>query len=236
LAKSGFYSARILIHRTFLITAAYSKASSAFSANVNICLTAARETIHLIYNTFINRPFFRTWWYNTTYAFNAIKIILYVLVSPLQPENGEELLNDVEKTLKILRAMSGVAVARRCAELTEEIFEIAKVASVGQRQGQRKREQNHTAGAGRKEGLNLLNGIGGALGSPEAHLRDGNGVSSTTITNNNKQPEFDVMNETFFSDIMDMNFLGNFDAHLSAMDFNGSPFETMDLDWNPLLK
>lgn len=186
----------------------------------------------------MNRPFFRTWWYNTTYAFNAITIILYVLVSPLQPENRENLLSDVEKTLNIFRAMSGVAVARRCAELTEEIFEIAKMSIQGQRQAQRQRQQNHTAGAGRKEDLEPIDGIRVTLSSPGIHVSGGNGPNCASNTNvsNNEQPSFDVMNDAFFSNIMDVNFLDNFDANLSAMNFNGSPFETTDLDWDPGLK
>lgn len=223
-----------MIHRTFLISAAYSKTSSTLSTNVDICLAAARETIHLLYDTFINRPFFRTWWYNTTYAFNAITIILYVLVSPLQPEKSEDLLSDVEKTLNIFRAMSGVNVARRCAELTEEIFEIVKMSIQGQRQEHGQRQRNTTALAGRGEEVELLE-FGSLLPSSEAYGKDDNiALNSTTV--NNEQPTFDVMNDSFFSNIMDVNFLDNFDANLSAMNFDGSPFETMDLDWNPGLK
>ncbi len=58
---TGFYSARILIHRPFLVAAAYRYKSTAFASNINFCLDASRKTIHLLYDTFVNRPFFRTW-------------------------------------------------------------------------------------------------------------------------------------------------------------------------------
>lgn len=220
--SSGFYSARILIHRPFLISAAYSKVSSTLPSNVDFCLSAARETIHLLYDTFINRPFFRTWWYNTTYAFNAITIILYVLVSPLQPKNYDDLLSDVEKTLGIFRAMDGIAVARRCADLTEEIFEIAKNSI----QNQRQQHQNALADPGAAAELFDL---GGARPSLEDNEESRNGLPKVA---HNEESSLDIVNDTFFSNIMDVNFFDNFDANLSVMNFNGSPFETLDLNWN----
>jgi hypothetical protein len=58
-----------------------------------------------------------------------------MLISPLRNGSTEELLSDVEKTLKIFQAMSGIGVARRCAELTQEIFDIAKSSLEEQRSG-----------------------------------------------------------------------------------------------------
>jgi hypothetical protein len=78
------------------------------------CLTAASLTL-------LDR------WYNTTYAFNAITIILYALVSQLHKGDREELLKYVEKCLRIFHAMDSIAVAKRCAELTKEIYDVAKL-------------------------------------------------------------------------------------------------------------
>jgi hypothetical protein len=58
-----------------------------------------------------------------------------MLVSPLRKGSTEELLSDVEKTLKIFQAMNGIGVARRCAELTQEIFDVAKSSLEDQQSG-----------------------------------------------------------------------------------------------------
>ncbi len=43
--------------------------------------------------------------------------------------------------------------------------------------------------------------------------------------------EVDDLSDDFFTHILDDEFLDNFDANLSAMDFDGSPFELGDMDW-----
>lgn len=78
------------------------------------CLTAASLTL-------LDR------WYNTAYAFNAITIILYALVSQFHKGDRKKLLKYVEKCLGIFHAMDSIAVAKRCAELTKEIYDIAKL-------------------------------------------------------------------------------------------------------------
>jgi hypothetical protein len=117
-----------MIHRPFLLAAAAHDSAGIFETNVQACLDAARQTIQLLHQTFIHRPFFRTWWYNTTYAFNAASVVLYVLVAGLHREGTSGLLLDIEKTLEIFRAMDTIKVARRCAMLTREFLECAKLA------------------------------------------------------------------------------------------------------------
>ncbi len=46
----------------------------------------------------------------------------------LNKGSSYELLADVEKTLQIFQAMESMPVARRCTDLTQEIFEVAKMA------------------------------------------------------------------------------------------------------------
>jgi hypothetical protein len=52
---------------------------------------------------------------------------LYALVSQFHPGDREELLKYVEKCLGIFHAMDSIAVAKRCAELTKEIYDVAKL-------------------------------------------------------------------------------------------------------------
>jgi len=138
---SGFHNARIVINRPFLVASYSSHHSSEFSQHVDICLDAARKTIQLIHNAFVNRIYLRTWyagvficvialildrWYCTTYTLYASMIILYFVLIGFPKIAGEELMADVEKSLEIFEAMEQVVVARRCAELTKEMVTVAK--------------------------------------------------------------------------------------------------------------
>lgn len=78
-------------------------------------------------------------WYNTTYALYASMILLYVVLSNIQSEPGEELLNDVERSLELLHVMESITVAKRCGEITREVLEIA-------RKFLRRRERLHETG------------------------------------------------------------------------------------------
>ncbi|KAH8817495.1 hypothetical protein F5884DRAFT_830552 [Xylogone sp. PMI_703] len=123
--KLRYYSVRILIHRPFLVASALQQ-NMGNTASVNYCIEASQKTIQLLYDTFVTRPFFRTWWYNTSYAFNAITVILYALVAQLNKADWEGLLTYVEKCLAIFSAMNEITVAQRCAELTREIYDVAR--------------------------------------------------------------------------------------------------------------
>lgn len=65
-------------------------------------------------------------WYNTTYVLNATMIILYVLFTGVHDTPEIELQEDVDKSLEVFQAMNRVVVARRCAQLTREVSEVAK--------------------------------------------------------------------------------------------------------------
>ncbi|OCL04280.1 hypothetical protein AOQ84DRAFT_271052, partial [Glonium stellatum] len=124
--KLRFLNARILFHRPFLITAATESKRSLYLTHVELCVEASRETINLLYDAYMYRPYFRTWWYNTTYTLYASMILLYVVLSNIQPSLEADMLSDAEKSLDIFKAMNMVAVARRCAEITREVLEIAR--------------------------------------------------------------------------------------------------------------
>jgi hypothetical protein len=213
--KLRFYSARILIHRPFLVAAAYQGSSSQFVANIQHCLDASRETIHLLYDTFMNRPFFRTWWYNTTYAFNAITIILYVLVSHLQKGSSDELLKVVEKSLKIFQAMDGIAVARRCAELTQEIFDVAKRSVQAQQQ---QSQAPNIAETG--DGMAQREAIPGYAAQPVSDPRNDGDLWGDVDASN--------LQNDFFASLVNPNILDNFGANLANMDLDFTSFENID--------
>ncbi|KIW95043.1 uncharacterized protein Z519_03624 [Cladophialophora bantiana CBS 173.52] len=124
--KMRFYNARILINRPFVVASAPARGLASFSCHVDICLDAARKTILLIHSAFVNRIYLRTWWYCATYTLYANMIILYLVLMEFPSVRAEELIADVEKSLKIYNAMKEVVVARRCAELTKEMLTVAK--------------------------------------------------------------------------------------------------------------
>lgn len=213
--KLRFYSARILIHRPFLVAAAYSGSSSQFVANIQHCLDASRETIHLLYDTFMNRPFFRTWWYNTTYAFNAITTILYVLVSHLQKGSSDELLKVVEKSLKIFQAMDGIAVARRCAELTQEIFDVAKISVQAQQQQSQAPNITETG-----DGITQREALPASAAQPVSGPRNDGDLWGDVDTSN--------LQNDFFASLVNPDILDNFGTNLANMDMDFVSFENIN--------
>ena len=217
-----------MIHRPFLVTAASQPDTSIFETSVRTCLDAARQTVQLIYQTFINRPFFRTWWYNTTYAFNAASVILYSLVSRFQAESSQELLLDVEKALKVFQAMEGISVARRCAELTKEILDVVRVAyqndlGLKPETDQQQQALEQVWYQPTRPATNQLdkNELLQASGPQQA-------LPPTPFAPTNEQMQWDANTgqDDFFANIMDLNILDSFGANLMGF---GGDFD-MDLD------
>ena len=224
-----------MIHRPFLVTAANQQGIGIFETNVRTCLDAARQTVHLLYQTFINHTFFRTWWYNTTYASNATSVILYVLVTGLHRGSSEDLLLDVEKTLKIFQAMDAISIARRCAKLTKEILEIARMAL--QKEGrplpadQQERPSRHTPFQPVQPAVGYLPGTD----YPELPPAQQQIVHPGFLIPTDGQMQWDGLtdfsntagNDDFFGNIMDANILDSFGASLIGFDGN------FDLDFDP---
>ncbi|KAF2022829.1 hypothetical protein EK21DRAFT_82244, partial [Setomelanomma holmii] len=124
--KLRYLSARILIYRKF-VEAWSTDPETRFATELNVCLNAARSTIQLLFETYLHRPYFRTWWYNTTYLLNASMITLYVFFTGAHLDAASDLFQDIEKALDVFDAMGSVVVARRCAELIREIYDAAKI-------------------------------------------------------------------------------------------------------------
>jgi hypothetical protein len=150
-ATEGYLNARILLHRPFL-AASPSKGILSCDKHVDPCLDAARETIRILYDSYANRHYFRTWsvsviegdwtgliehvirWYNSTYTLYAGMIVLYIVLLDSTKISGEDLLCDVRKSRDILLSMEEASVARRSAELMSEVLEVAKTV-ISQRRG-----------------------------------------------------------------------------------------------------
>lgn len=61
-------------------------------------------------------------------------VLLYVVLSNMQPEPAQMLLAVAEKSIDIFRAMDRIAVTRKCAEITTEVLSIAKDIVEGNRE------------------------------------------------------------------------------------------------------
>ncbi|KAJ5520415.1 transcriptional regulator family: Fungal Specific TF [Penicillium fimorum] len=123
-----YYNTRILIHKPFLV-AATTHTDTSFpdlSAHLHTCLTVARMSINMQYESFMHRIYIRTWWYNTTYALYGAMILLHPVLSNYPGLPDDELLEDVEKSLDIFSSMDNIIVARRCAEMLREVLEVAR--------------------------------------------------------------------------------------------------------------
>jgi len=123
--KLRYWNARIILHRQLLMASA-AHDSEAWSKHIAPCLEASHKTIQLLYDTYLHRNYFRTWWYNTTYLLYASMIILYVIPLRHCRADDEDLIGDVEKSLEILKSMDVVHVPHGCAQLISEVLEITK--------------------------------------------------------------------------------------------------------------
>ncbi|KAI1629100.1 fungal-specific transcription factor domain-containing protein [Exophiala viscosa] len=125
--KLRYHSARILLYRRFVETWASNDDNATIGREVSACLQAARTTIQLLYDTYLHNPYFRTWWYNTTYLLNACMIALSVIFMGSCDTPVFEIFEDLDKALEVFEVMKSVVVARRCAQLTQEVCEVAKI-------------------------------------------------------------------------------------------------------------
>jgi hypothetical protein len=97
---------------------------------VSICLLAARASIDILHSAFTHRHYIRSWWYNATHILYASTILLHVILLDkphiILAANCEQtdLIDDVNKTLQILRSMDQMVVAGRYADLLGEILEV----------------------------------------------------------------------------------------------------------------
>ncbi|KAJ0331927.1 hypothetical protein COL922a_011722 [Colletotrichum nupharicola] len=124
--KLRFLNARILLHRQFLILKTPESDRKTLSRHVSSCVKAATETIRFMHASYLHRPYFRTWWYNCMYLLDACMVLLHVLISNISsPFSNEEVIENLEMSIEIFKAMKMLAVARRCAEIVTELLHVA---------------------------------------------------------------------------------------------------------------
>jgi hypothetical protein len=119
-----YLNARVILHRPFLSEPG-TFAVPERQKHIKLCLDAARKTIQVLYDSYANKHYFRTWWYNSTYTLYAGMIVLYVIMLGHSTMAYDILLADVTKSRDILRSMEEASVARRSADLLSEVLEIA---------------------------------------------------------------------------------------------------------------
>ncbi|KIX99075.1 uncharacterized protein Z520_05536 [Fonsecaea multimorphosa CBS 102226] len=131
IAKLRFHHTRILLHRPFLVLAVRQNDCASYAESVDACLDACKQIIRLLYDTFLNRPFFRTWWCNATYVFGAVVTVLYAKTLPAHDHN-ESLTKVLGNALDILQAMQGVPWIAELSRLTQEIWQVVQTLASGQ--------------------------------------------------------------------------------------------------------
>lgn len=53
-------------------------------------------------------------------------VLLYVILSDIDSQSGDELFDDVNRSIELFHAMSKISVANKCADITREVLEIAR--------------------------------------------------------------------------------------------------------------
>jgi hypothetical protein len=120
-----YLNTRAILHRPFLAGLANDTEPNK-RAHVSLCLTAARETIFLLHESYKTRHYFRTWWYNSTYTLYAGMIVLYVMMFGQCDVSHDDLEKDVVQSQNVLRSMEEASVARRSADLMTEVLDVAR--------------------------------------------------------------------------------------------------------------
>ena len=139
-----------------------------------------------------------TRWYNTTYALYATMILLYVVLSDIQPQPEDDLLHDVEKGLELFRAMNQVVVARRCAEITREVLDVAR------KFVQERRGHNQTSQRGSSTAMDVSRNALVTATDPVSHpLPD---LGYDFMDDNG----FDVAREDLLATLVDCNLMDSF--------------------------
>lgn len=120
-----YLNTRAILHRPFLAGLADDPELEK-RAHVSLCLAAARDTIFLLHESYKTRHYFRTWWYNSTYALYAGMIVLYVMMFGQCDVPHDVLEKDVVQSQNVLRSMEEASVARRSADLVTEVLDVAR--------------------------------------------------------------------------------------------------------------
>ncbi|THX43888.1 hypothetical protein D6D11_07995 [Aureobasidium pullulans] len=200
-----YLNARVILHRPFL-SDPVAFGLPGRQKHVDLCLSAARKTIQVIYDSYANRHYFRTWWYNSTYTLYAGMIVLYVIMLGNSTIPNDVLLEDVKKSRDILRSMEEASVARRSADLLGEVLDVA-IAYTQQK-------QNNASG---------VTAVRDAEGAPENSVYQP--ISSSTV--DFAQSDFIQDPEAFMASLIDPNILQEFTT--DSNDWAGLEFPSFPL-------
>jgi folate-dependent tRNA-U54 methylase TrmFO/GidA len=129
--------------------------------------------------------------------------------------------------------MSGIAVARRCAELTEEIFVVAQMSVEAQQRQRIERNKRTLSLASLVTGIDNYSASSAPMGTASS-----NNISSLLISQTElSQPRSDMwggmdafnmdtsaLEEDFFASLIDPSILDSFGANLMGGDLMNQPF------------
>ncbi len=125
-----FYNVKMVLFRPFLAAALKSKRvlSPQLEEAVGKCLAAAKSTIELMHEMYRSHTFFRTWWYNTTYALYATSIVLCYATRRASKDEVNQYLELGIRTIEILDTMDESVVAKNSALMVRQVIAAAKTA------------------------------------------------------------------------------------------------------------
>ena len=119
-----FHNVKMVLFRPFLAAALRSKQnlSQQVDEATGKCVAAAKSTIELMHEMYLNHTFFRTWWYNTTYILYAVSIVLCYATRLASIDDVDQYLELGERTIDILETMEESLVATKSAEVVRHFI------------------------------------------------------------------------------------------------------------------
>jgi hypothetical protein len=100
--------------------------SDEYQWHIEKCVAAASATVHHLRQVFVSRYFFRSWWYNSTYALFATMVLLYCVLRNPHQDSITAICADIEMGIEVFQAMGSHRVAKRCLELVSAVYELAQ--------------------------------------------------------------------------------------------------------------
>jgi hypothetical protein len=217
---AGFHHSRSFIYRPFL---SLSSPTLNCDQHISNCLSAARTTIQTLHSAFTHRHYIRSWWYNATHTLFASTILLHVLLLD-KPDilsttgcDKESLIEDVHKSLQILRAMDQMPVAVRYAGLLGDILAAVE-------QSPYKHQNSHEGGILTQD-LSSNDVIGSYLEFQEAGTANfgGNGSQSQQETTAARPAQHSVpLRDYALASLIDNSLINNFETASDDLMFGTS--------------
>ena len=99
---------------------------SEYRWHIEKCVTAASATVHYLHEVFVSRHYFRSWWYNSTYALFATMVLLYCVLRNPHQDSITAICADIEMGIEVFQAMGTHRVAKRCLELVSSVYDLAQ--------------------------------------------------------------------------------------------------------------